>query len=100
MILFAGDVALNFFISEQEAINMDAIHVVFLPFYPPAALTKSSLTPSTKIRVREIRPFKSLIKEGRGHLCFGPRSGGSLGPHHHQMKALPTSYRSTKATWA
>ena len=97
MILFAEDVAPNFFVSEQEAINIDAIHVVLLPFYPTAALTKFSLTPFNKIGVREIRLFKSLTKEGLGHLGFVPRCGGSLGPHHHQMKgwlkALPTSYQ-------
>ena len=80
MVLFAGNVAVNFYVSEQGSINIDAVSVVILPFLSPAALTKSTLTPSTKIGVNEIRPFRSLIKDGLGHLGYGPRSGGSMGP--------------------
>ena len=32
LVLFAGDVAVNFYVSEQGSINIDAVSVVILPF--------------------------------------------------------------------
>ena len=92
--LFVRNVVLDAFLSEQASINLDALNCALLLFYPPAALTRSSLTHSTKMGVREMKKFRTLVGEGLGHVGFGPRQGG---PHHRLVRgwmlALPTTYQ-------
>ena len=80
VILFVGKICLDTFRNEQTAINQDALNCALLLFYPPAALTRSSLTYSTKMGVREMKKFRTLVGEVLGHMDFGPRCGGARGP--------------------
>ena len=99
MVLFDRDVCVAFYVSEQGSLNSDAVSSVILPFLSPAALSKTTMTTSTNIGVKEMRPYRGLIKDGLGHFGYGPRSGGSMGPHHSSMKswkkATPMSYQAT-----
>jgi len=94
--LFVGNIVLDAFISEQSSINIDAMNSALLLFCPPAALNKSCLTYASEMGVKEMKRFRTLVVEGLGHVCFGPRQGGARGPHHRLVRgwmlALPTSY--------
>ena len=104
VILFAATVVFNCYLDRGLRLNLDALSVVMLPFYPPQLLNKSQISPSTKLGTRQLRSYQELIRDGLGHEGFGPRSKGSFGPHHEDMdfytRRLPGEYTAQVALMA